>query len=70
MFSQTEDFERCPKCNNPYFEKNIKNVINKVPDRNKQTPVLVTKKITSFKCTECNYLLSEFIDESLLEKYS
>lgn len=69
MFSQTETFERCLECNNPYFEKQTLHVIDKVKNRKCSTPVLVTKEILSFKCSECGHLLSEFTDSTLLNKY-
>lgn len=64
MFSQTEDFERCGECGHPYFKKEVSNVIRKVEGRETDTPVLVTKQITDFKCKKCNKLLSKFTNDS------
>lgn len=69
MFSQTESFERCPDCKNPYFEKKTLYIVDKVNDRHKHTPVLVTKEITSFVCSKCSYVMSEFTNESALDNY-
>lgn len=77
MFSQTEDFERCPICESPYFGVEVSNVIHKTKNRTVDTPILVTKEITEFRCKgtkpggqKCNYLIGKFTNESEPKLYS
>lgn len=69
MFSQTENFERCKECGNPYFEKQVFHVIDKTKDRKINTPVLVTKQTTNFKCSKCGVIISSFTDSTVLNKF-
>lgn len=64
MFSQTEDFERCPNCQKAYFKEDVEYVISKEDNRDLTTEVNIVEKITFIRCVKCNYTLSKFTDNA------
>lgn len=66
-----ENFDRCKKCKNPYFEKHstytiLKNKQNKLTSSG-QKPVILQNEILTMRCSQCNEVFGESIEREILE---
>ena len=66
-----ENFDRCKKCNNPYFEKHstytiLKNKEKKLTSLG-QEPVVLQNEIVTMRCSQCNEAFGGNIEREILE---
>lgn len=66
-----ENFDRCKKCNNPYFEKHstytiLKNKQKKLTSL-RQEPVVLQNEIVTMRCSQCNEAFGGNIEREILE---
>lgn len=66
-----ENFDRCKKCNNPYFEKHSTYTILKNKQKKltsvRQEPVVLQNEIVTMRCSQCNEAFGGNIEREILE---